>query len=65
MEGSCENILNKQSRIADGGGGGPPAWGLGGGLTTPHRKSTNLLRIILQSLGPGRILWILTVGGLS
>jgi hypothetical protein len=30
------NILNKQSRTAD--KGGPPAWGLGGGLTTPHRK---------------------------
>jgi hypothetical protein len=29
------NILNKQSRTAD--GGGPLAWGLGVGLTT-HRK---------------------------
>jgi hypothetical protein len=28
------NILNKQSRTR----GGPPAWGLGVGLTTPHRK---------------------------
>jgi hypothetical protein len=27
------NILNKQSWTAD--TGGPPAWGLGGGLTTP------------------------------
>jgi hypothetical protein len=24
-------------------GGGPPAWGLGGGLTTHHRKTPNLL----------------------
>jgi hypothetical protein len=24
--------------------GGPPAWGLGGRLTTPHRKNSNLLR---------------------
>jgi hypothetical protein len=31
------NILNKQSRTADK-GGGPPAWELGVGLTTPHRK---------------------------
>jgi hypothetical protein len=30
------NILNKQSWTAD--KGGPPAWGLGVGLTTPHRK---------------------------
>jgi hypothetical protein len=30
------NILNKQSRTAD--KGGPPAWGLGVGLTIPHRK---------------------------
>jgi hypothetical protein len=30
------NILNKQSRTAD--KGGPPSWGLGVGLTTPHRK---------------------------
>jgi hypothetical protein len=27
------NILNKQPTR-----GGPPAWGLGVGLTTPHRK---------------------------
>jgi hypothetical protein len=25
-------------------GGGPPAWELGGGLATPHRKNSNLLR---------------------
>jgi hypothetical protein len=30
------NILTKQSRTAD--KGGPPAWGLGVGLATPHRK---------------------------
>jgi hypothetical protein len=32
------NILNKQSRTPD--KGGPPAWGLGVGLTTPHRKKS-------------------------
>jgi hypothetical protein len=35
-DGGYANILNKQSRAAD--KGGPPAWGLGVGLTTPHRK---------------------------
>jgi hypothetical protein len=30
------NKLKKQSRTAD--KGGPPAWGLGGGLTTPNVK---------------------------
>jgi hypothetical protein len=30
------DILNKQSQKAD--KGGPPAWGLGVGLTTPHHK---------------------------
>jgi len=30
------NVLNKQSLTAD--KGGPPAWGLGEVLTTPHRK---------------------------
>jgi hypothetical protein len=30
------NILNNQSRTAE--KGGPPALGLGVGLTTPHRK---------------------------
>jgi hypothetical protein len=38
-------------------GGGPPAWGLGAGLTNPHRKTSNLLRNVVESLGPGRILW--------
>jgi hypothetical protein len=33
---AAANILNKQSRRVD--KGGPPAWGLGVGLTTPHRK---------------------------
>jgi hypothetical protein len=49
------NILNKQSRTAE--GGGPPAGGWGGGLTTHYRKTPNLLRNIHYSLGPGRILW--------
>ena len=31
------NILNKQSQSAD--RGGPPAWGLGELLTTPHHKN--------------------------
>ena len=38
------NMLNKQPWTAD--RGGPPAWGLVEGLTTPHRKKetvTNLL----------------------
>jgi hypothetical protein len=42
-------------------GGGPPAWGLGVGLTTPHRKK-NSLRKATQSLGPG---WILLMNNLS
>jgi hypothetical protein len=38
--------------------GDPPAWGLGGGLITPpHRKTSNLLRIMIESLGPGWVLW--------
>jgi hypothetical protein len=37
---------------------GHRAWGLGVGLTTPHRKKTNLLQKVTQSLGPGRILWM-------
>jgi hypothetical protein len=37
---------------------GPPAWGLGVGLTTPARKIIRLLRKITRSLVPGRIPWI-------
>jgi hypothetical protein len=33
------NVLNKQPTR-----GGPPAWGLGVGLTTPHRRKISLLR---------------------
>ena len=33
------NILNKLSRTAD--KGGPPAWGLGEVLTTPHRRNVS------------------------
>jgi hypothetical protein len=39
---AAANILNKYSRTA--GRGSPPAWGLGGGLTTHHHKKSNLLR---------------------
>jgi hypothetical protein len=37
--------------------GGPPAWGLGGGLTNLPRKTQCLLRITTHSLGTGRITW--------
>jgi hypothetical protein len=37
--------------------GGPPAWGLGGGLTTLPRKTQYLLRTTTHSLGTGRITW--------
>jgi hypothetical protein len=37
MEGSCEYTAYAG---ADGRRGGPPAWGLGEALTTPHRKKT-------------------------
>jgi hypothetical protein len=47
------NILDKQSRTAD--KGGPPAWGLDGGLTTPHRKKRNTLRNVTEGLRIGRI----------
>jgi hypothetical protein len=37
--------------------GGPPAWGLGGGLTTLPRKTQYLLRITTHSPVTGRITW--------
>jgi hypothetical protein len=37
MKGSREHIFNKQSRTEK--RGGPPAWGLGEVLTTPHLKN--------------------------
>jgi hypothetical protein len=40
------NILNNQSRTAD--KGCPPAWGLGRGLTTLHRKERNTLRNVTK-----------------
>jgi len=55
------NILNKQSRTAD--KGGPPALGLGVGLTTPHRIKCFLLRNVSKRLGPGLILWGTHGGG--
>jgi hypothetical protein len=48
------NILNKQSRQPT--SDGLPAWGLGVGLITPHRKNF-LSRNISKRLGPGLILW--------
>jgi hypothetical protein len=47
------NMLSREQPIR----GGPPAWGgLGGGLTTPHRKRSSLLRNVTQGLRLGRIL---------
>jgi hypothetical protein len=37
--------------------GGPPAWAMGGGLTTLPRKNHYVLRITTHSLGTGRITW--------
>jgi hypothetical protein len=37
---------------------GSPAWGLGVGLTTLHRKKINLLQKMKQSLRPEQIIWI-------
>jgi hypothetical protein len=37
--------------------GGPPAWGMGGGLTTLPRKPQYLLRNTTHSLRTGRIIW--------
>jgi hypothetical protein len=34
--------------------GGPPVWGMDGGLTTLPRKTQYLLRITTHSLGTGR-----------
>jgi hypothetical protein len=31
--------------------GGPPAWGLGKGLTTLHHKNSLLWNVIIQDLG--------------
>jgi hypothetical protein len=49
------NVSQKQQRTADRG------WlfslGVGRGLTTPHRRSSNLLRNVAESLRPGRIIW--------
>jgi hypothetical protein len=35
--------------------GGPPAWGVGEGLTIPQREKSSLVRHVTQGLG--RILW--------
>jgi hypothetical protein len=39
MEGSREHIFNKESWTEK--RGGPPAWGLGEVLTTPHLKNVS------------------------
>jgi hypothetical protein len=39
-------------------GGSPPAWGLGVGITTLRRTKIGVLGIVLESFGPGHILWI-------
>jgi hypothetical protein len=36
---------------------GPPTWGLGEGLTTPHHENYSLLRNVLQGLALELILW--------
>ena len=52
MEGSCEYI---EYAVADSLGGGPPAWGLVEGLTTPHRrKETVTKQLIIIKLNPWR-----------
>jgi hypothetical protein len=57
------NILNKQSRTDDKGGGGLPAWGLGVGLTTPHRKKISLLQKFTRKWTGSNWLRIGTSGG--
>jgi hypothetical protein len=49
------NVLNMSSGQPT--GGGPLAWGFGGGLTTHHRKNSNLLRNIPDRPEAGLILW--------
>jgi hypothetical protein len=49
------NVLDKQSRTAD--RGWSASLGFGRRLTTPHRKTANLLRNFAESLGHGRIPW--------
>jgi hypothetical protein len=41
------NTLNKQSQPTR---GGPPAWGLGEGLTTPHHKNPSCYEMLHRSL---------------
>jgi len=40
------NILNKELQTAN--NGGPPAWGLGEMLTTPHRKNASCYETPIQ-----------------
>jgi hypothetical protein len=50
------NILNKQLRTDN--KGWPSSLGVGRGVNKPLTVKKNLLRKLLKSLGPGRILWI-------
>jgi hypothetical protein len=55
MEGSCEYI---EQAVTE---NGPPAWGLGEVLTTPHRKNVYCYEIFTKkkkkTLGPGLTIW--------
>jgi len=43
------NILNKQSRTVD--KGGPPSWGLGEVLPTPHHKNWPCYKMVACASG--------------
>jgi hypothetical protein len=50
------NKLNKQPRTND--KRWSPSLGVGRGAKKPSRQKINVLRELVKSLGPGRILWI-------
>jgi hypothetical protein len=53
MEGNCKYIISSHGQPTR---GGPPPWGLGVTLTTPHHKK--LAHYERSQLGPGWIPWI-------